>query len=993
MADIDNCDGSNYLRRACDAGTGGGGGGGGSEFNKKLTNGDGIGILDYDGSVARTIAVNSSVVRNTTDQVIAGGLTVEKLISNGPITGQGLDVSGVFTVEGDGSVGGSAPAATNVIAWNGAQWAPATAGGAASSSNLDLGYALNQSLRTSDEGQLNKLDVTGATGLLSSGRVGIGTTDPDAQLEIMDSANGATVTGLKLTNWLANNNSEGVSLVFGGHDTDLMGSIESRMRNIDARSDLIFSTNSGASATDLGERMRIASNGNVGIGTADPFCDIEAKAKAGNEEVKLGLASADGTQNAAIAHVSGDSNPRLSFRVGGFGPALEKLAVLNDGNVGIGTTEPSIRLSVATDDSAQVGSFISTDSTNVGGRAKVAHIENNTAGGAGTLIGLNVDITGAATSTKYAAILNGGHVGIGTTEPSKILSVEEEIAEGASLSSFSNTADEVDSIVGIDFQTSEGETNRQRSRILGGADGSDGGYLAFHTRTTGSIEEAVRMDSDGRVGIGTTNPVSPLQVHNTDGGTVARFTRSGDSFGSSYLLAVTELANENAQLDMQNNGGLSKIRLSTSGINYFDGADGKLGIGTTDPDSKLEVDYDFDEFNPLVNIYNRATSTGKGLRVRAGNDTGDYIATFVTRSAIDALHIAGNTQVGIGTTNPDAQLEIMDSANGATVTGLKLTNWLANNNSEGVSLVFGGHDTDLMGSIESRMRNIDARSDLIFSTNSGASATDLGERMRIASNGNVGIGTSAPAGIENGQVLHISGSSAADLRLASSARDFSLYAGSTNLVIRNNNTASDDFVINNSGYVGIGTSTPIAKLSLPTSGVGASHADGITLGNSANTHGLNIWSDQSGHTVNYFDSVYNGADSLVQFRMKTAGTPIDAMTIKGDGNVGIGTTEPSTSLEVHTPNGGGIALYGATNIQSGWRLKPFGNDLQMVQNHDGGERMTLQAGGNVGIGTISPTGKLEIGGAGEGIVLQTPDGTKKYLVTVDNGGNLTTAEV
>jgi hypothetical protein len=56
------------------------------------------------------------------------------------------------------------------------------------------------------------------------------------------------------------------------------------------------------------------------------------------------------------------------------------------------------------------------------------------------------------------------------------------------------------------------------------------------------------------------------------------------------------------------------------------------------------------------------------------------------------------------------------------------------------------------------------------------------------------------------------------------------------------------------------------------------------------------------------------------------------------------------------------------------------------------EAMRIASSGNVGIGVTSPAAKLEIGGAGEGIILASPDGTR-YEITVANGGTLTVTAV
>lgn len=75
-----------------------------------------------------------------------------------------------------------------------------------------------------------------------------------------------------------------------------------------------------------------------------------------------------------------------------------------------------------------------------------------------------------------------------------------------------------------------------------------------------------------------------------------------------------------------------------------------------------------------------------------------------------------------------------------------------------------------------------------------------------------------------------------------------------------------------------------------------------------------------------------------------------ALAVSTD-NVGIGTTSPRYGLEVHSSNGSGIGLKGSSDTNDGWRLKPSGNDLQIVQSLiANGEVLTLQDGGNVGIG-------------------------------------------
>lgn len=90
-----------------------------------------------------------------------------------------------------------------------------------------------------------------------------------------------------------------------------------------------------------------------------------------------------------------------------------------------------------------------------------------------------------------------------------------------------------------------------------------------------------------------------------------------------------------------------------------------------------------------------------------------------------------------------------------------------------------------------------------------------------------------------------------------------------------------------------------------------------------------------------------------------------ALAVSTD-NVGIGTTDPRYGLEVHSSNGSGIGLKGSSDTNDGWRLKPSGNDLQIVQSLiTNGEVLTLQDGGNVGIGATSPSAHLDIRSSGK----------------------------
>jgi hypothetical protein len=181
---------------------------------------------------------------------------------------------------------------------------------------------------------------------------------------------------------------------------------------------------------------------------------------------------------------------------------------------------------------------------------------------------------------------------------------------------------------GLDADLLDGQ---EAAAFMGAAD------LDHLDAADGDPPNAVFVDNDGNVGIGTTSPTAPLTIQ-TIVGTDVQFVTDGSNADVAapvqFNLGTTGPFNLHLQTNTQN-------RLAITGT-------GDVGIGTTSPAYPLDV-------NGAVNA-TTYYGDGSNLTGVAGTSDGDW--------TIDGSDMYSNVpgDVGIGTTTPGAKFQVMDAS-------------------------------------------------------------------------------------------------------------------------------------------------------------------------------------------------------------------------------------------------------------------------------------------------------------------------------------------
>ncbi|MEZ5082295.1 MAG: hypothetical protein R2750_02405, partial [Bacteroidales bacterium] len=478
--------------------------------------------------------------------------------------------------------------------------------------------------------------------------------------------------------------------------------------------------------------------------------------------------------------------------------------------------------------------------------------------------------------------------------------------------------------------------------------------------------------------------------------------------------------------------------------------DGRIGIGTLDPDGLFQVGtgsfkvwrdwpcWPLRKHKVGINEDPWGNSPDAALEVTAGCATRDPFmissSSQAPDEAGDLVIVKNDGRVGINTTTPDivAKLDVngLIKVSGGdpsdSLHGYIFVDRIADLNEEmGLLLRMDGdgdiNDDGIFNPGDDVAIELQSKAD-----NGPGSTEDTTTKYRLWTDGsayyagNVGIGTTIPnEKLEvNGSIRMTDGSQGDGKVMVSDADGTGTWAEASSI---NDNdwevsVGGDVFTGHGtggypSGNVGIGTTSPNYRLSIQASGndsyLSMSEAEGagadgfefqIAPGNGSPTNRIGYLRGNFGH-IDYGLYIYNERDAPLRFGTNN----VERIRILGNGNVGIGTTNPLFNL--HIASSGqtkamiegddyGALLFGDLSQPSGekyWVLSSDDGIFRIARADDTpsgfDEAININQSDNVGIGTstMSPSEKLDVNGKVRVRTLLSGDSLDNIVVAGVNG--------
>ncbi len=336
---------------------------------------------------------------------------------------------------------------------------------------------------------------------------------------------------------------------------------------------------------------------------------------------------------------------------------------------------------------------------------------------------IGVSVGGGPSSTGENTLINpdGGKVGIGTRTPDHALNV---------------------------IGTTHYQPQPNKNLNIGGFEVAGPGSMSLFTYNDGNtaliplgFQASKFVFGVGNIGVGTTTPTAKLDVN----GAIA-WGQSGASLSTDQGAAMELRGTGSPYLDFTNDASTDyDMRMQLTGDNTMGVLGGDVGIGTTTPSAKLDVNGDVAWGSSGASL---STDEGAAVELRG---TGTPYFDFSNDASIDydmriqllgddAIGILGGN-VGIGTTTPTNKLDINGNVGITSNDNIYLRDANHGLGYYGASKLFAGNNPD---------------GPVLFGYSGGVlgvkqGATEI-NALNWKSNGDIGIGTSTPS-----SKLHVSG--------------------------------------------------------------------------------------------------------------------------------------------------------------------------------------------------------------------------------------------
>lgn len=621
-----------------------------------------------------------------------------------------------------------------------------------------------------------------------------------------------------------------------------------------------------------------------------------------------------------------------------------------------------------------------------------------------------------------------GFVGVNTTSPSTFFETRTDSSTGnevVSVFAASNGTDFLD----IRRSAANFEVRTTSNMVIEADHDNDGASTTIVFKTDGS--SALTIDSSQNV----------IANNTLQGTTLTDGTASLNLGSLSSVSNITMSGTLDLGTNTISDGVLTGSWNFDSNTLYVDSGNNRIGIGTASPSYQLEISgaegvnitgsnarlylegqrvledissgtrLDFAE--SYTGVFHRATNSYFGQSSTV--DTARWInLTTVSESAYQRFEVYSVSS----SHSPFIELVRSSGTTAGTLSQTTTNDVIGRIDFKGVNNANSDEHGAIITSTQTAASGSKVPANLVLRTFS--SSAENSNQLYLSSDGNVGVGLSNPSTTFDvrGEIVNSDGSQGVKLTYSggNTTGVIDTY-GNHDLEFRANNNFA--MAIDTSGQVGIGVLSPGRTLEINATGGASFEVDSITSGNatvifggySTNTNYLNVsggakitlqnhdntdgnyssiaFLDNGGQTVSGIVganiSHANNEGDLIFLTRPSGGSLSHVGMFDSDGNFLVGDT---SSISKMVLGSGTFTIKNSNTDSNGLKIFQDTSDHSKIYNHFSGnlsfgtgntQQMTIDSNGNVGIGTNSPSGKLNVVTSAFGVSGKFSDNTNSTL--------------